>query len=93
MSGYIIDDGEDVYKVFLENDVIKEIPNYKKEKISNKQHKRYKKVVRHIKGVWQDIENILKFYISYDIDTNDLMLIIHKLFFKHSKKDKKLFFS
>jgi hypothetical protein len=88
MSGYIVDDGYDVYKVVIENSSTREIPNYKKERVTNKQHKRYKKTVKHIQDTWDDIESIGRFYIQYDIDTNELMKDIHKLFFLYSRKNK-----
>ena len=92
MSGYIVNDGEDVYKVVFEESSIREIPNYKKERVTNKQHKRYKKTVKHIQDTWDDIESIGRFYMSYNIDTNDIMKDIHKLFFIQSRKDKKYLF-
>ena len=91
MSGYIVNDGDEIYKVVFEESSIREIPNYKKEKVSNKQHKRYKKTVKHIQDTWDTIENLCRFYISFNIDTNDIMKDIHKLFFLHCRRNKNLF--
>jgi len=92
MSGYIVDDGDDIYKVVFEESSTREIPNYKKERVTNKQHKRYKKAVKHIQDTWNDIEGIGRFYIQYNIDTNELMKDIHKLFFLYSRKNKNVLF-
>ena len=72
--GYTVDDGENIYSI---DD---KVPNIKKKYL-----RRHYRVVNHIKRTWNEIRNIMKFYISNGISTNDLMKRYVKLFINQSR--------
>ena len=88
MSGYIVDDGEEIYKVVNEQNLSYEIPNYRKQRVTNKQHKRHKRLIKHIQKTWNEVESTGNFYIAHNIETNSMMEHIHKLFFLYSRNNK-----
>jgi hypothetical protein len=82
MSGYIVDDGEEIYKV------VNEGFNDRNQRVTNKQRKRQKRLVKHIQKTWDDVESLGHFYMSHNVETNSLMKDIHKLFFMYSREYK-----
>ena len=75
--GYTVDDGENIYSV---DD---KVPNIKKKYL-----RRHMKVINHIKRTWKEIRNIMHFYISHGLGTNDLMKKYVKLFINQSRIKK-----
>jgi hypothetical protein len=78
MSGYIVDNGEEIYKVV----------NKQNHRVTNKQNKRHKRIIKHINKTWNEVESIGNFYIAHNIETNSIMEHIHKLFFLYSRNNK-----
>ena len=74
MGGYIIDDGESIYKVD------RNIPQ-----VRQKILRRHKKVMKDISRVWKEIRDIMRMYINHGIDTDDLMKHYVKLFINQSR--------
>ena len=74
MGGYIIDDGESIYKVD------RNIPQ-----VRQKILRRHKKVMKDISRVWKEIRDIMRMYINHGIDTDDLMKYYVKLFINQSR--------
>jgi len=76
MSGYIIDDGEEI--TIINNG--KEIQAYWI-LYSDLQRKRFKKVLNQLMTNWDEVKKQMLFYISYNIDTNDFMKRVSKIYF------------
>jgi len=72
--GYTVNDGYNVYTV-----------DYNKPNVKKKILRRHKRVVEHIKRTWNEIREIMKFYISHNIGTNDLMKKYVRLFINQSR--------
>jgi len=74
MGGYIVDDGESVYKVD------RNIPQVKQKIL-----RRHKKVMTDIRRVWKEIRDIMRMYINHGINTDDFMKYYVKLFINQSR--------
>ena len=74
MGNYTVDDGEESYTVNLN------IPRTKRKIL-----RRHKRVLNDIKRIWKSIRDIMRMYISYGMDTDDLMKNYVKLFINQSR--------
>jgi hypothetical protein len=74
MTGYIVDDGEEIYTI-----------NQNLPKTKKKIYRRHMKVMRDIKRVWNQIYGIMKMLINHGLDTDDIMKHYVKLFINQSR--------
>ena len=74
MGGYIVDDGESIYKVD------RNVPQVKRKVL-----RRHKKVMGDIRRVWKEIRDIMKMYMNHGIETDSIMKYYVKLFINQSR--------
>jgi len=85
MTYIIIDDGTEQYKIDKDGN---ESPVDYWLFYSKIQEKRNKQVMKQMLTVWSELEETLLTLHRYDIDLNDIMLKIHKLYFNYMRMNK-----
>lgn len=85
MTYIIIDDGTDSYMIDKDgNELSIDYWLF----YSPMQKKKNKQVMKQMLTIWSELEETLTTLYRYDIDLNDIMLKVHKLFFNYMRMNK-----
>mgnify|MGYP006267638693 CR=1 FL=1 len=76
MSGYIVDDGENIIITDGETETLAYWKYY-----SPLQKERQKKVLKQLLNTWYDVEKQIQFFIDFNIDIEPFVYRLSKMFF------------